>query len=1441
LPTREISASDTTASISSGNAADPAILISGNRNTVNLLNGNFANPTTGPAILFTGADNSLVLQFVSVSTGGTVAIQGSSFVDHIANVHGIISGDIMLGGGNDTFKNDFNATVGRVYGGDGNDILENFQCTVSLAYYGDDGNDALLGGTAADLLDGGNDNDWLSGAEGADHLIGGSGIDRLIGGLGNDVLDGGGDEGDIAIFAGNMSDFSFSIANGAGTVTDLNSGDGDEGSDTLSGISLLRFNDQQIDTRIAPNALALDIPGGSYTNTIDRYGYAPIDLRGEGATFVNLAALRGTAVPHNVLQPGGYYIAATTGALLLNVYDVTVENRAGASIVSFDSAIATDHLPSDRSGDGLKLSNDGLIRSLEGSAINVNSLVLDNSASGVIDALNGGTISMGVAVFNGIATIANAGLIRGSYSAIYVSTLNLTNSGTIGGLIHTASLASQIDNSGSISGGYTAYGGLTLVNRGTSNGTLAIDVQPVGQHDSRGFTYANIDNRGSFTGDILIGGEAQYSFPSASHADFVALITNSGTLTGDIVSNPTVATPPGGTAPDASFVERVVNSGTIDGDVRLGEGNDTLTNSGTITGLVDGEGGNDVLVGGGFADRLYGGDGDDRLEGGAGNDLLHGGSGNDLLLELTGASDQMFGDDGNDRLIYATIVDNHSQALLDGGAGDDYLEVRTSYAHDITMIGGAGQDRFFAGILGNSGGEVIIDAGADADLVEIQIVGSHYQITLGAGADIVLISGDVPIGSVTLTDFVPGDAGDALSFADLLSTLNPFGTSPFTNGQLRLVQSGADAILEIDPDGFIPQFLFEARIVFQNVSVGSLTAHNLGGYAPDGSASPGIVLGGSADLDFLTGNSGDDVISGNGGNDVLFGAAGNDRLEGGDGTDELHGEPGNDTLDGGAGADWMAGGFGSDTYFVDNAGDQVIEDIIGETDRIIASVSYTLAAGTRIEMLQSIAPGDTSPLDFTGNELGQTIIGNAGANVLKGGGGNDYLAGAGGDDILIGNADAPSTLQGGTGDDWYYVSRTGDSVIEAAGEGNDRVLASVSFTLSAGQSIETLSAADPAAATVLGLTGNALAQVINGNAGADVLTGGGGADYLVGLGGDDILIGNVDAASTLQGGTGNDWYYISRTGDSLVEFAGEGNDRILTSVSYTLSAGQEIETLSARDPAATTALGLTGNALAQVINGNAGANVLSGGGGHDYLVGLGGDDILVGNADANSTLQGGTGNDWYYVSRAGDSLVEFVGEGNDRILTSVSYTLSAGQEIEMLSALDPAGTATIDLAGNEFGQGLLGTNGTNILFGGGGADDLAGLGGDDVLLGGDGDDILNGGAGHDVLNGGAGHDRFVFADALGAGNVDTIQGDFFQGEDRILVDHAVFGGLPTGLLSADAFVIGTAAQDADDHIIYNAQTGQLWFDPDGNGAQAAIQFALLDPASVLAASDIVVI
>ncbi|MGY4329355.1 Ca2+-binding RTX toxin-like protein [Bradyrhizobium sp. LB7.2] len=96
------------------------------------------------------------------------------------------------------------------------------------------------------------------------------------------------------------------------------------------------------------------------------------------------------------------------------------------------------------------------------------------------------------------------------------------------------------------------------------------------------------------------------------------------------------------------------------------------------------------------------------------------------------------------------------------------------------------------------------------------------------------------------------------------------------------------------------------------------------------------------------------------------------------------------------------------------------------------------------------------------------------------------------------------------------------------------------------------------------------------------------------------------------------------------------------------------------------AINLTGNEFGQAIIGNVGANTLDGKGGADTMQGLG-------------------GNDFYVVDNAGDKVLEAVGGGVDRVASSVSYTLAAGQEIERLDTTSTAGTTAINLTGNEFG------------------------------------------------------------------------------------------------------------------------------------------------------------
>ena len=203
-----------------------------------------------------------------------------------------------------------------------------------------------------------------------------------------------------------------------------------------------------------------------------------------------------------------------------------------------------------------------------------------------------------------------------------------------------------------------------------------------------------------------------------------------------------------------------------------------------------------------------------------------------------------------------------------------------------------------------------------------------------------------------------------------------------------------------------------------------------------------------------------------------------------------------------------------------------------------------------------------------------------------------------------------------------------------------------SYTLGAGSEVELLSAIDPGSTAAMNLTGNEFANLIIGTAGSNTLIGGGGAD-------------------TLIGGAGNDFYRVEEAGDTVVEGAGGGFDSVYAVGSYTLAAGYEIELLSAIDPASTAAMNLTGNEFANLIYGNAAGNTLIGGAGND-------------------TLFGGAGNDFYRVENAGDIVVEAAGGGFDSVYAVDSYTLAAGSEVELLSAIDPGSAAAMNLTGNEY-------------------------------------------------------------------------------------------------------------------------------------------------------------
>jgi Ca2+-binding RTX toxin-like protein len=502
------------------------------------------------------------------------------------------------------------------------------------------------------------------------------------------------------------------------------------------------------------------------------------------------------------------------------------------------------------------------------------------------------------------------------------------------------------------------------------------------------------------------------------------------------------------------------------------------------------------------------------------------------------------------------------------------------------------------------------------------------------------------------------------------------------------------------------------------------------------------ILGGDFN-DTLSGLGGDDTLRGNGGNDSLDGGAGDDTIIGGAGSDVMTGGLGNDTyvfdsssdlvaenanegtdtlevihyrltanvenlvllgstdlqgygnalantiignsgndlIDGGVGSDTMSGGIGSDVYFVDNAGDVVIENLDGGTDVVFATVDRSLEANVEVLVLQGSAD-----LQGYGNGLANAVYGNGGNNLLNGGAGADVMAGGGGDDtyfvdnaadavvesagagtnsvfstahfrlsdnvenlilqgaadlqgygngssnLLYGNAGnnilngdlGVDVMVGGAGSDSYFVDNIADAVFENAGEGVDTVFSTAHFRLS--DNVENLIL--QGSADLQGY-GNALGNTLYGNGGSNILNGEAGADVMI-------------------GGVGNDVYFVDNFADAVFENAGEGTDTVYASAHFRLS--DNVENLVLQGSADLQGYG---NGLANVIDGNAGNNLIDGGAGTDMLRGWLGDDAFMfyaGQADGD-TVGDFAGNG----TAAGDCLV-LVGYGPGATFTNIDMT-----------------------------------------------------------------------------------------------------------------------------------------------------------------------------------------
>ncbi|MCW5735037.1 MAG: calcium-binding protein [Enhydrobacter sp.] len=805
------------------------------------------------------------------------------------------------------------------------------------------------------------------------------------------------------------------------------------------------------------------------------------------------------------------------------------------------------------------------------------------------------------------------------------------------------------------------------------------------------------------------------------------------------------------------------------------------------------------ITGNSAGNVLQGLDGDDILDGGAGNDTLYGGAGNDTF-----------------------VVNSTKDKIVEEGSGYDTVRSAVNYTlgaklEALQLVGaattGTGNDLDNA-ITGNElnnklnglGGADAMAGGLGDDTYYVDNRNDRVTEAANAGNDTVISSATYALGTDVENLTLTGDldvSGEGNALANILIGNSGENYLDGRGGADDMRGGAGDDTYAVDDAG---DMVTESRNGGLDTVTTSLASYVLGKELENlqlyiGSSSDSVTRSG-------TGNTVANTIWGNRGANVLSGLAGDDNLYGQEGDDRLEGGTGNDWLEGGSGVDTMRGDVGDDTYSVDNVADVVTEAANGGTDTVRSTVSYAL--GADVENLLLLGYLDINGM---GNSTVNRIAGNSGANRLDGGA-------------------AADTMIGGSGNDTYVVDDAGDLVVEGAGEGNDKVEASISYTLS--DAIE----------SVL-LTGTAAISA-TGNASANQLTGNSAANILKGLAGNDLLDGGV-GEDTMMGGQGDDTYIVDSLNDVIVE-EGSGYDTVRASLNYTLSAKLEALELYG---SATSATGnsrnnfLVGNELANSLDGLAGNDSMSGGLGDDtyfvdsrndqvneninggidtvfasvgyflganveiltltgnddinadgnslanLLVGNDGDNVLDGGAGADE-MRGGLGNDTYVVESALDVIVELALAGVDTVRTALAaFTLGSNLEnLQLFHSYIDSGAR--NGTGNELGNLIWGTNGAN---------QLSGLAGDDKLFGYDGQDNLIGGAGNDWLDGGSG--------------ADTMNGDI--GDDTYVVDNvadvvveAANGGIDT-VRSSIAFILKSNLENA-------VLTGSSAIDAQGNEA-----------------------
>lgn len=1281
--------------------------------------------------------------------------------------------------------------------------------TANINGTGNLSNNTINGNNGSNVLSGLDGNDILIGKAGNDTLNGGIGNDTLNGGVGNDALDGGAGV-DAASYAGAASGVTVTLLNPGVQQNTVGAG-----LDTLSNIENLTgsgFNDT-----LTGNAGNNALDGGAGNDRLSG---------GLGNDVLNGGAGADTAVYNeftaNLTVDLNKTIAQNTGAGGTDTL-IDIENVLG-SVSGINRLTGNDANNTLTGGSN----NDVLVGGLGSDVLTGGAG--DDVIYGESLAVPGNLIRLDQGSFNASATALtfdNTGATNPSYTATVsgIGSVTVTTGGwfqgqaggALGGNPSVITLTDATPTPASV---------LTL-DAAAANVFVATDASTPTSPILSGTPQFNGPIAVRFSTPVAGVGLSGGYFNAINGTSIEAFDVNGNSL--GLVTNTQTGIEFFGLAMSNGERKIAGISFYITGNEPAGFGIDNLT-FGAATVI------NELLD---TNDKLYGGTGNDSLYGGAGDDLLDGGSGNDVIR----------GDDGIDTALYAsatagvtvTLNSNNVQQNTMGAGLDTLVNIEnlTGSQYNDTLTGNAS-----ANVLNGGLGNDVLNGGAGVDTASYEGVASGVTVTLlnpgvqqntvGAGLD--TLSNIENLAGSSFSDALLGNAGaNVLDGGAGNDILNGGAGDDALNGG-----AGVDTASYLGAVSGVTVTLQHSGVQQNTVGAGLDTLsgiENLTGSSFDdtliGNASANILDGGSAGDDTMNGGAGDDtyVVSGVGGSVLIEDSVGIDTLDASAASAGVTIDltPGGSSNIDGRIVTLAAGGSVSiplDVLFLQDLSSSFNDDIATVRTLVPQVVNALSAFQSDVRFgLSSFIDKPTGGFGVSTDYVYRTDLAmtNDSASLLAT---LNALTVGNGSDVPEAQIEAlmqAAIRQGEVGfrgdsfraavvmtDANFHVAgdfagapaNNGDAVLNGtpAGSGEDyptiellraKLLAAgvvpVFAVTATNETYYNGLVANLGFGTVVTLASDSSNLVSVLTTGLTQITEA-RIENATGSAFNDTLIGN-NLVNQLAGGAGNDTYYVQNSGDRVVELAGAGTgvDLVNSSVSYTLSANVEHLTLTGA-----ANINATGNELNNILVGNAADNLITGGAGNDRLL-------------------GGRGNDTYQVASNGDRVIEYSGNGVDTVMSSISYTLGAN-----LENLTLTGATAIDGVGNELGNTLVGNSAANI---------------------------LNGRAGADTLTGGLGADIFLINSLTG---IDTIT-DFVAVDDTIRLENAVFTSLTAvGTLAAGNLRAGagfTTAADTNDYLIYNSTTGALYYDADGSGAGAAVQFATLGATThpALTAADMVVI